>query len=82
MADTIVTIGKALEDADLTVRGSRGQDIANPLLQERRMTQTAQAQLLARLKLPDLEPAQRKATPSENGIKAANARWHPQSQSV
>lgn len=54
-ADKIARVDAELEHAELVVRGSRGQDIAAPLLTEYRQLLALKAQLLARLRLDLLD---------------------------
>jgi hypothetical protein len=70
-ADWVDRLEVDLEGADLTVRGSQGQPVANPLLQEVRQHRQLLRGHLASLKLPDGESAG-----GENAGRAlANARW-------
>lgn len=73
-ADTIATLEGALKDAPLTVRGSQGQEVAHPLLAEVRLGRALLAQLLARLRLGQLDQAH-ESPRSRSARKAANARW-------
>ena len=64
----------------LTAKGSMGQLIAHPLLQEERAHEAQIAALLARLKLPDLAEGGAQGTGAEKprsvqARKAAQSRW-------
>ena len=73
-----VDIVERLEDefrtAPTMVRGSMGQDVASPLLQELRQHRAVVARLLGQLKLPDEDGRQQESV-SNAARKAANARW-------
>lgn len=81
MADRIARYERELEGEPTTVRGSMGQMVLHPLLAEITNLQVKQAQLLSRLKIPELEDEDddveviRPMTRSEAARKAANARW-------
>lgn len=64
----------ARDDAELVVRGSMGQDVAAPLLQELRQHRSVVARLLGSLKLPDENsaPGESRAPTART---AAAARW-------
>lgn len=72
--DLVEAMQDALEGADLTVRGSQGQPVANPIVQEVRQHRAIIKSLMASLKLPDDDGRQAAAT-SEKARMAANARW-------
>jgi hypothetical protein len=72
--DLIVRLDAALVGADLIVRGSQGQPVANPLVQELRQHRSTLRGLLGQLKLPD-EDGRVAASTSAQARKAANARW-------
>lgn len=65
---------EALKDADLVVRGSQGQPVANPLVQEVRQHRQVVKSLLGSLKLPD-EDGRQQESRSASARAAANARW-------
>lgn len=75
--DLIERMETALSSAELLVRGSQGQSVANPLVQELRQHRATVARLFSQLKLSDTgdagagEGGQRSATARD----AANARW-------
>ncbi|MCK9496749.1 MAG: hypothetical protein M0R75_14825 [Dehalococcoidia bacterium] len=73
--DLIDRIEKALNarGAQLTVRGSQGQPVANPLIAEVRQHRTVLKSLLSSLKLPDEAADQEKRSTSAR--EAAMARW-------
>jgi len=50
--DRLDAMAAALEDAPLTVRNARGEEVAHPLLVESRQTSLMLARLLASLRLP------------------------------
>ena len=49
MADSIDAMEKAMQGQPMTVRGSAGQQVINPLISEQRFARALLAQLLARL---------------------------------
>lgn len=71
-------LDRELDGAPLLVKGSMGQLVANPLVQELRQHRSTFAGLMAKLQLPD-DPDQVSAdSPAERTVKAraaANARW-------
>ena len=72
-ADLVDEMDKALKGAPLLVKGSMGQDVINPLLQEVRQHRAAMAALIRGLKLPD---ADADATPQINGQRTGGqTRW-------
>lgn len=76
-ADLIERIQLELIGAPLTVKGSYGQVVANPLLSEIRQHRAVVASLLGKLKLPDTPEGElrKHAATSEAARKAARARW-------
>lgn len=72
--DLIERIESALADEDLIVRGSMGQPVANPLVQEIRQHRATLQRLLGSLKLPD-EDGRAIESRSSSARAAANARW-------
>jgi len=66
-----------LEGADLVVRGSQGQPVANPLAQEVRLHRGVLRQLFTALRLPEVENVDSwdGLSTSERGRRAALARW-------
>ena len=63
---------------ELTVRGSQGQPVANPLIQEVRQHRMAMRSLLAQLSLPDMPGGSKgSGDRSEAARDAAEARWTP-----
>jgi len=74
--DLIERMNDKIRDVDLTVSGSMGQLVANPLVQEVRQHRAILSRLLASLKLPDESGgAAAAATRSESARAAAVARW-------
>ena len=71
-ADLIDRMARALEDEDLTVKGSMGQLVAHPLVQELRQHRTTLATLLGKLKLPDDGEG---AGAANQQREAAQSRW-------
>ena len=73
-----IDIVERLEDEfrteDTMVKGSMGQLVASPLLQELRQHRAVLARLLGMLKLPD-EDGRAQESVSNAARKAANARW-------
>lgn len=77
-ADLIADIQDAMRFDSLTVEGSQGQVVANPLLSEIRQHRMLYSQLLGRLNLPDLDDSQvsgLRAVPNQQRD-AVNSRWH------
>lgn len=72
--DLVERIEKELADQDLIVRGSQGQPVANPLVQEIRQHRATLQRLLGALKLPD-EDGRAAESRSSAARAAANARW-------
>lgn len=52
-ADLIVRLEDELDGAELVVKGSQGQDVANPIISEIRQHRATKKSLWASLKLPD-----------------------------
>ncbi|MFG2596698.1 hypothetical protein [Streptomyces sp. NPDC048462] len=75
--DLIERMHVALLDAPLLVKGSMGQEVANPLVQELRQHRALVARLLSALKLPDDEEQEDTdgRARSSQARKAALARW-------
>ena len=75
--DLIETLQTELHGADLVVKGSRHQPVANPLLQEIRQHRGVLRQLLGALRLPDEDDSDTWSglSTSERGRRAALARW-------
>lgn len=72
-ADLIDRLEAELRDADLIVRGSMGQPVANPLAQELRQHRGVFARLMKQLDLPDGTPVS--SSRSSQARDAAAARW-------
>jgi hypothetical protein len=70
-ADLIQRMEDALEDEPLTVKGSQGQLVAHPLVQELRQHRSTMASLLRGLKLPD----DTGAAASNQHRSAAQTKW-------
>lgn len=73
--DIIGEIEKELRGAALIVRGSMGQDVANPLLAEVRHHRAAYVSLIRALGLPDADADVAPSPRSTAAQKAAMARW-------
>lgn len=76
--DLIERLEGELREAKLVVKGSMGQPVANPLVQELRQHRGVLARLLAGLKLPDSEDGRAAAAAadrSSSAREAAHARW-------
>ena len=71
----IEKIDKELDGSKLIVRGSMGQDVANPLLAEVRQHRAAYIAFMKALRLPEGESAEVSSPRSEAARKAAQARW-------
>jgi len=82
-ADLIDTLASALKGAPLTVAGSQGQEVINPLISELRLHRVTLASLLKQLNLPDAAGnTDPRAIPggkprSTAARLAANTRWRP-----
>ncbi|MFH8768272.1 hypothetical protein [Streptomyces sp. NPDC017958] len=75
--DLIERMHIELQTAPLVVKGSMGQDVANPLVQELRQHRGLVARLLGSLKLRDEETEERDAQARQDqGRRAALTRWH------
>lgn len=72
--DIIERLELEFRTADTMVKGSMGQLVASPLLQELRQHRAVAARLLGMLKLPDEDGRQQESV-SNAARKAANARW-------
>ena len=64
-----------LQGAPLLVKGSMGQQVASPLVQEVRQHRATFAQLMARLKLEDLDGSTGAGERAARARSAAQARW-------
>lgn len=76
--DRIVMLEKAHADLGqpFLTRGSMGQDVIHPLIAEMRAQESHQAALLAKLKLPDVDPKSGSGSVGTNPARAAAAsRW-------
>lgn len=73
-ADLVEQMTAALKNASLTVCGSQGQPVINPLVQEIRQHRQVMRSLLIALKLPT-EDDRDGAARSDAARKAAHARW-------
>lgn len=73
--DLVERIESELRDGDLVVRGSQGQPVASPLVQEVRQHRAVLARLLGSLKLPDDEGGAGEGSQSAAARSAAAARW-------
>lgn len=71
--DLIERMETELRDAPMVVRGSMGQPVAAPLVQEVRQHRATLARLFASLKLPDDSSSQEQR--SSQARNAAQARW-------
>jgi hypothetical protein len=78
LADEVDVLTAALDEGGLLVKGSRGQQVANPLIREVRAHRLALARVLRQLGAtnPGEEAEGERSTPSQRGRKAAIARWH------
>ncbi|MEX2274905.1 MAG: hypothetical protein WEA10_05000 [Actinomycetota bacterium] len=73
LLDTIATLQAAVDGAPLTVTGSTGQQVINPLLIELRLTRAELTRQLARIDVPTEEDEETRSTKAR---RSANARWH------
>ena len=71
--DLIERLDEQLVGADLVVKGSQGQPVANPLVQELRQHRSALRACLKQLALPDEDGAEKDR--STQAREAAAARW-------
>jgi len=72
--DLVERLEEEFRDAPTMVKGSMGQMVANPVLQELRQHRAVVARLLGQLKLPDEDGRQAESV-SNAARKAAMARW-------
>lgn len=72
--DLVERLELEFRSEDTMVKGSMGQLVASPLLQELRQHRAVLARLLGMLKLPD-EDGRAQESVSNAARKAANARW-------
>ena len=70
--DLIARLHAAAVGAELVVKGSQGQPVANPLVQELRQHRATLRSLVAQLKLPDEGSSGSRSAQARD---AANARW-------
>jgi len=73
VADQIQGLKDALAGQKVSVEGSRGQPVLNPLIPELRQQQALLSRLLARLVFPAEGPGESK---SQMGSRLAMQRWH------
>lgn len=71
--DLIERLETSLRDAPLTVKGSQGQEVANPLVQELRQHRNSLKGLLGALNLPD--DGRGAVLRQTRARRAAGARW-------
>ncbi|MFJ1995721.1 hypothetical protein [Streptomyces asiaticus] len=77
LTDEVDVLTAALDAGGLMVKGSRGQQVANPLIRELRQHRLALARVLRQLGATNPgEDTGERSTPSQRGRKAALARWH------
>lgn len=75
--DLIERMHAELQGAPLVVKGSMGQDVANPLVQELRQHRALVARLLGSLKLREVDQEERDALARQDQARhAAGVRWH------
>lgn len=73
--DLVERLEADLTGAPLTVKGSQGQPVANPLVAEVRQHRQVVKGLLGSLKLPDEDDARAPANPSAAGRALVANRW-------
>jgi hypothetical protein len=73
--DIIERLEVEFRGADTMVKGSMGQLVASPLLQELRQHRAVVARLLGQLKLPDEDAERAPESASDKARRAANTRW-------
>lgn len=73
--DLVDELEKELRGSDYIVRGSMGQDVANPLLAEIRHHRAAYVSLVRALGLPDADAGEVPDARRSAAQKAAQARW-------
>lgn len=76
-ADLIERLHAELATAELTTKGSMGQEVASPYVSEIRQHRAVLAGLLGKLKIPDSPAgaARKRAVTSDAARSAARARW-------
>lgn len=76
-ADLIERLHAELATAELTTKGSMGQEVASPYVSEIRQHRTVLTNLLKSLKIPDgpAGAARKRAVVSEQAVSAARKRW-------
>ena len=76
-ADLIERLHAELATAELTTKGSMGQEVASPYVSEIRQHRTVLTNLLKSLKIPDspVGAARKRAVVSEQAVAAARKRW-------
>lgn len=76
-ADLIERLHAELATAELTTKGSMGQEVASPYVSEIRQHRTVLTNLLKSLKIPDspASTARKRAVVSEQAVAAARKRW-------
>jgi hypothetical protein len=72
--DLVERLEREFRDSPTMVKGSMGQLVASPILQELRQHRALVAALLAKLKLPD-EDDRGAESASDKARRAANTRW-------
>lgn len=73
--DLIERLETELREGPLTVRGSMGQQVASPLVQEIRQHRAVKARLLGGLALPDEDKGNSEAARSQAGRELVTLRW-------
>ncbi|MGI5214957.1 hypothetical protein [Plantactinospora sp. CA-290183] len=74
-ADELGTLRKALDGADMTVKGSQGQPVANPLLMEVRRHRETLTRLIDALSLPAGDEDAGMTQKQKRAQRAAQQRW-------
>jgi len=75
LADQVIALRIEIAKTGMTVRGSRGQRRANPLLNELREHQRTMASLLRCVRRPAREQQESPSAASDAGRSLVNVRW-------
>lgn len=76
LLDIVTRLEEQIAAGSLTAKGSRGQDVPNPLLVVHRGHTQRLAALIDQLQLPRLDQEQGSASPAGRARRAALARWN------
>ncbi|MDQ5875066.1 MAG: hypothetical protein M3526_06760 [Actinomycetota bacterium] len=76
LLDIVARLEEQIAAEPLTAKGSRGQDVPNPLLGVHRGHTQRLGALIDQLQLPRLDQEQGRASPAGRARRAALARWN------